>query len=203
MNMKYELAQEMKRLKEWLANKKKGLTLSVGFLMGAMLFFIYKEDFVASRFMKLEEELKLMQQIELDANLFLPYLLKIRTEQLLILYLISRINQKTIAEHFFRFLAGLLFGVFQTIAIYRYGLKGILLTVLLMFPQIFFYYAVFQIFFHNSSKNGTYYSWRGKLAKSFPQLMRYILAVCLFLCGVISECYVNTIILHKVSYLFA
>ena len=38
--MKYELAQEMKRLKEWLANKKKGLTLSVGFLMGAMLFLV-------------------------------------------------------------------------------------------------------------------------------------------------------------------
>lgn len=99
-------------------------------------------------------------------------------------------------------------GIMMFTSIYQYGLKGLLLSVMLLVPQGLFYFMVFLLLFYKywpGNKN-EYHNYNtiteNKLHNKFTKIKKIIIIFVLWMIGILSEVYINPEIIKKISVLF-
>lgn len=99
-------------------------------------------------------------------------------------------------------------GVMMFTLVYQYGLKGLLLSVVLLFPHAIFFFAVFLLLFHRywEGDEKAYHNC-GVITESrshnkFTKVKKAIVILVLWFTGILSEIYINPEIIKKISLLF-
>ncbi|MCM1184043.1 MAG: hypothetical protein NC337_11785 [Roseburia sp.] len=103
---------------------------------------------------------------------------------------------------------GFEFALLVFTAVYQYGVSGLLLSVLLFFPHGIFYALMLLLVFNKAWRadrgrnRGNPVRTRGGLAVRLTGLRNFLIALMIFLLGVLSETYVNPEILKRFALFF-
>lgn len=178
-----------------------------GFVLGALIMNLWKTAFVRDMDILGTASLSRLKYMEVDNGALLGYVLKERLSVLAGLGLLSATGIGNIAVALYASWMGLTAGLFLSVSVIRYGLKGILLVIAGIMPQCLVLVPAYLMFmgwccsftFHHwnfgqtSNTGGRYY------IKKAAQLLVVIGVVII---GSIIESYVNPILLTSVLKIF-
>lgn len=168
------------------------LSLPNVYMLSLVITFIYlltrKSELLMQTNLFDEASLKLLKEQTTGSNTLFFYALKERLIVVLSLFLMSTTNLSNLYVQMNVILAGAGCGFLMSVALLRYGLKGLLLLVGGMFPHYLIYGPAFCLVLQ-LTRNKRYMN-----GKFFAQLGAVILVV---ITGCLLECYVNPGVVAK------
>lgn len=158
--------------------------LVVGFLIGVIYENIVTKNQVVTTEIFLKSNLQRYLQTEVIAEKYIWYVIKEKVFLLLIICILSCVKWKKAFVVLSLVLIGFFAGVFCVAAVLQLGIKGILICIAGMFPQMLFYgFMCGMLFVH----------WFRFPERQWNRAKTIFLAV-LFILGILLEIYVNPII---------
>lgn len=158
--------------------------LVVGFFIGVICENVITKKQVVTTEIFLKSNLQRYLQTDVIAEKFFWYVLKERVIFLLIVCILSCVKWKKIFVTMCLVLIGFFAGTFCVSAVLQLGMKGILLCVAGMFPQMLFYGFMYGMLFVHWFR--------------FPERQwnrtKMLFVIILFVIGIFLEVYVNPII---------
>lgn len=120
-----------------------------GFLFGIFfMYFVRKTLIFGTGFLE-EDLLYQMKYLELDENSFFVYVLKKRFSLFFFIVLFATTYVGIFAIYCALIGSGFAFGILLSGVFFRYGVKGILLILIALFPQYIFYIPAFWMLFYH------------------------------------------------------
>lgn len=157
----------------------------LGFFAGILYANIVSREIFSTSGIFSEYFLSQYPSIEIIPEEYIFYILQIRVTPLVFLVLLGQTKIRKAVMSLFLFWLGFSGGILIVSAIFRLGMKGILLFIIGMMPQFLFYilgYAVVIWYFY------TYPMSRWSYSKT-------IFLCCMMLLGIAAEVYVNPILM--------
>lgn len=158
--------------------------LVVGFLVGVIYENVITKNQVVTTEIFLKSNLQRYLQTDVIAEKYFWYVIKERVVFLLIICILSCVKWKKIFVTICLILTGFFTGTFCVAAVLQLGMKGILLCVAGMFPQMLFYGFLYGMLFVHWFR--------------FPERQwnrtKMLFVIILFVIGILLEVYVNPII---------
>lgn len=158
--------------------------LVVGFLIGVIYENVITKNQVVTTEIFLKSNLQRYLQTDVIAEKYFWYVIKQRVVFLLIICILSCVKWKKIFVTICLILTGFFTGTFCVAAVLQLGMKGILLCVAGMFPQMLFYGFLYGMLFVHWFR--------------FPERQwnrtKMLFVIILFVIGILLEVYVNPII---------
>ncbi len=158
--------------------------LVVGFLIGVIYENVITKNQVVTTEIFLKSNLQRYLQTDVIAEKYFWYVIKERVVFLLIICILSCVKWKKIFVTICLILTGFFTGTFCVAAVLQLGMKGILLCVAGMFPQMLFYGFLYGMLFVHWFR--------------FPERQwnrtKMLFVIILFVIGILLEVYVNPII---------
>lgn len=131
--------------------------------------------------------------LQIDKSEFLFYLAEIRIIPVMILMFFAALNMKKTGAILFVIWFGFLTGVLFVTSIMQLGIRGILISLLAMLPQLVFYMFSYSVVLW------TLYAWP-RVNWNLTKIVFVVILICM---GILTEVYVNPVILKWcVKYLF-
>lgn len=122
------------------------------------------------------------------------------------LILLDLLVQKSIFEKILGVLFSFMFGIFITASISNFGLKGILLVGILLFPQWIFYVGAFLLFLQGAKRREQrtilHYATDSRRKNVLMLIAFYVIFVLVIVAGSLTETYINPLILKKILKIF-
>lgn len=179
------------------------LVFFTGFCLG-MMFFLWKKTYITDKSGFLGQEVFVqLVRIQLEQYELIKYIVRNRGIQFCILILAAcnrRINR---IVNILLTYGGFLTAIFMLTLAYRYGVKGIFLWLLMIFPHGIFYLILFCILFHKKEDDDTKYyhksNWikEKRYYKVLTEIVKWIVIIMLFVMGVVAECYICPILVTR------
>lgn len=141
------------------------------------------------------------------AGLF-EYVAGVRLGQLLLMSICAVSAMGSLLSYAILGWSGFELGIMMFTLVYQYGLKGLLLSVLLLLPHWIFFFAVFLLLFNRYwSGDKTAYHKYGSITEKglhnkLNKIKKIILILLLWLVGILSEVYINPEIIKKIALFF-
>lgn len=141
------------------------------------------------------------------AGLF-EYVTGVRLGQLLLMFICVTSTMRVLFSYAILGWAGFELGIMMFTLVYQYGLKGLLLSVLLLIPHWLFFFAVFLLLFNRywSGDKTAYHNYgtitENGLQNKFTKVKRIAVILLLWLVGILSEVYINPEIIKKIALFF-
>lgn len=182
-----------------------------GFILGTLAMNIWKADFMSDMELLGAASISRLKYLKVDNGALLVYVLKERLGVLAVLGLLAATGVGGIAAALYAAWMGMTAGLFLSVSVIRYGLKGILLILAGILPQCLLLIPAYLMFmswcfgdgrklYHLRkdygqllNKGGGYYA--GKL-------IRLLVIIGVVIIGSIIESYVNPILLNMVLKIF-
>lgn len=155
-----------------------------GFLGGILYTNLISKDYVAVLGIFNDYFLNQYVQIDIADGSYLWYLIKIRITPLVCIILLGATRIRKLAVVVFLIWTGFLCGMIFTSATLKMGVKGILLCLVALLPQMVFYMAGYVILLM-----GVYYY--PKINWNIQKTIAVMLAICM---GIALECYMNPVL---------
>lgn len=187
------------------------LVFLTGFCLGMVFFYLSGVKLIGEECLPsalLMENISRLHDFDFNSAGLLEYVSDIRIGQLILLLICA----SGIAKRFFAYIilgwGGFEIGIVMFTLLYQYGLKGLLLSVMLLFPHWIIFFTVFWIIFFNGIEGsiincnnpcgitGRY------MYNRMAKLKRIFLIVFLWGIGILSEVYINTEIIKKLALFF-
>lgn len=163
------------------------LLFVIGFVLGIFLVQFNETKFVKTGGLFSYEWINEFLYLNIDTNKFFYYCLRHRLSILLILFLICFCIASYVLFGTITFAGGICTGIWLSQATLQLGIKGPLIFLGMLFPQIVCYFPGYLLFINLVSR-----------IRQHKRIMVIILCiVILFTIGIYLETYVNPIILHK------
>jgi len=170
------------------------LTLFILSIMFAMIFcVIYKSEFLLQTDVLARDSLSLVKTYGGDKGSLFLYVLNERIWMIPLLFLLSTTYLCGATVYAVIVWYGISLGMVWSVALLRYGMKGIWFLIFSGFPQYIFYIPALLIALKLSCKIRI-------PDKRF--LVQFLVLECLVVMGVFFEAFVNTIFIHKIIKLF-
>ena len=160
------------------------LIYMTGFLCGILYMNLVLKQDQSSMGIFSEYFLRQSTEARIDRYSYLWYLIKLRILPAAGLGLMGLTGIRRIGTVLFLIWTGFLFGMIFTAALWNLGIKGILLCVVSLIPQILFYVVGYGILLSDL----LFYT---KNRWNFQKTITVFLAICI---GVAVECYMNTVL---------
>ncbi len=125
------------------------------------------------------------EKLQIDKSEFLLYLIKIRIKPLLVLLMLMVLDFRKTGTILVIAWFGFLTGVLSVTAVMQLGIKGILLCFIAILPQVLFYTFAYIVLFWSI------FAW----PKVHWDLPKILFVVLMFGLGILTEVYVNPIVL--------
>lgn len=179
-----------------------GLVL-VGFVVGLVLMHVGQKVLLENTGLLSEYTLYEMKYSEIDSNAFFWYVMRKRVGEAFVLALLSTTWLGMVAALSCAAWIGVSFGMLLMAAMIRYGMKGIVLIVVGVFPQIVVYLpAVFWllkwsfefcsiIYFPSKISSGLHFDEAGKNYIMRKKAVQFLSLVVVVIIGCVLESYVN------------
>ncbi len=174
-------------MKKYKKNKNQLLilVLAVGFLLGIIYENInFRQRIVPDELFN-KGNLQRYLQTNIITEKYIWYVVKERVVSLILLCLFSCIKWKKAFVLSCLFLAGFFFGIFSAASVIQLGIKGILLCLSGLFPQIICYLISYSILF---------VYWYKYPARNWNKA-KTLFVITAFLFGIIFETYLNPIVM--------
>ncbi|MDO4311689.1 MAG: stage II sporulation protein M [Eubacteriales bacterium] len=155
-----------------------------GFLGGILYTNLVSKDYVAALGIFNDYFLNQYIQTDIADGSYLWYLIKVRLTPLLCIMFLGATRVRKLTVVVFLIWTGFLCGMIFTSATLKMGVKGIVLCLAALLPQMIFYvigYAILLI--------GVYYY--PKIGWNFQKTIAVLLAICI---GIALECYMNPVL---------
>lgn len=155
-----------------------------------------------------------VREIDIHKNGVIQYIFCVRIKQLLMLILCASSFITPIIMYLIAGYLGFGFGIVLLSALYKYGIKGIFLGAMMFFPHGIFYLLIFLIIFYKIDKDGARYYKKDtckecirsnnrtifkRIAFNVGDMVLIVMLQCL---GILSEAYISTWIVEKISIFF-
>lgn len=158
--------------------------LVVGFLIGVIYENVISKNQVVTTEIFLKSNLQRFLQTDVIAEKYFWYVIKDRVIFLILLCILSCVRWKKIYVTLCLSLIGYFTGIFCVSAVLQLGIKGILLCIAGMFPQMIFYGFVYGMLFVH---------WFCFPEKQWNRT-KMLFVIIMFAVGIILEIYVNPVI---------
>ena len=204
----------MIRYKRNIMHNRKVVAFIAGVCAG-ILFFAYEHIYITDYGNILGvQRISVLREIDIQNNGVVQYIFCIRIKQLLLLVLCASSIMAPVFMYLVAGYFGFGFGIVILSLLYQYGIKGIFLGVMLFFPHGIFYLLIFLITFYKIDKNGKEYYQKDTCENCIKRSNRTIfkqmvfgigdllIIVMLLGMGILSEVYISTAIVRKLSLLF-
>ena len=202
--------REIERYRDGSENimvRSRVLVFMTGFCLG-MIFFLWKKRYIVEESGILGQELFLqLTRINLEQYELLKYIVKCRGMQVCILILAACSRRINLMISMLLTYGGFAAAIFMLTSVYHFDMKGIVLCLLMLFPHGIFYLIFLCILFHKKESDDTkyYHKSRGIREKGFYKVLteaiKWVVIIILFIVGVMTECYINPILVTKFAML--
>lgn len=183
----------------------------MGFVFGIVVLNFASHFFMDSTGLLDEYTLGRIKYLEINKENYFIYILKKRVSTLWALVFFSSAFWGIVVIYGYIFWMGSAMGIILSAAIVRYGIKGILLIIVGVFPQIFIYvpltvvcfyfcYNVWETFYSSNVKEFQYGLRRKQRVAKW--LVQFLILNVVVIMGGIIESYVNPIFVTKVLSIF-
>lgn len=187
------------------------LVFLTGFCLGMVFFYLagitlMGEEYFPSAF-STDHIAKLRDFNFYAAGLF-EYVTTKRMGQLMFILICATSFMRRIFSYAILGWGGFEIGIVMFSFVYQYGIKGLLLSVLLLFPHGIFFLASFLLLFDKSwiDDKKTYHNYseimENGLHNRFTKLKKIVIVLLLWGLGILSEVYINPEIVKKAALFF-
>lgn len=178
-----------------------------GMLLGTMIMMIGKENLLDKTGLLGEEVLYHMKYMTIDTKALFWYVLGSRLKDVAVLAILATTYLGLVVICARVLLYGAATGIFFTVSVMRYGIKGILLILTGIFPQYLLYVPAIlwlllwceqvcrDIYFEKSALIAA----KSEIVKKILQLLAIVIVVII---GCFLESYVNPVLLEKLLKIF-
>lgn len=184
------------------------LVFLTGFCVGMVFFYLTGGQNASAGSLLDREHLMLMQDFEVNRPGLFEYVMGLRFRQLLFGVICALSSIGGLMAYSIMGWFGFEFGLIIFTLVYQYGIKGILLTVCMFFPQGIFYGILFLVLFrkcwtgdkkccHNEATIK-----KEQQREKLDKIKTLVLTLLMFIIGILCEVYMNPEILRKIVLLF-
>lgn len=169
----------------------------IGFFAGIALLILGRSWFLGSGDMMGADKTHYIGCLDIHKNRLFFYVLGLRLRTLILMLLLSATPLGRFVRYGYTAWYGLSFGMILTAAYAVYGVKGLWLVCICLFPQILFYIPAFMLLYRTSGRIYEQYACGyGEMSRQ-QLLMNVGVILLLGLLGCLTEGYVNSVIVMK------
>ena len=173
-------------LKKWNLSRTFAVLFMIGFLVGIVYTNLFAKSYVLSMGIFSDLFLKRFSEMDFVMEEFILYIVKIRVVPVLFLIILGCTKYKKISASFCLLWTGFSFGLIMTTAVFKLNIKGILLCIIGLCPHFICYAAAYvMLLIYLFEYPGV--RWNHSKTISF---------VLFILLGIITECYINPIMMN-------
>lgn len=181
---------------------KEQWAILVAFLMGCVLTNLLGKDLVTTYGILNDYFLGQYSYHAIDGKRLLSHIMFERSKAAFTIFLLGRVMPGRLFSLFVKSVAAATSGFLITVAIINLGMRGIPICICGLFPQWLFYFAV--LFYYADCRKEATISWKGsgQTGDISGYLLRGAIMLLGMALGMVTECYVNPILLTYVLKIF-
>lgn len=167
----------------------------IAFFLGCILTNFWGRDLLATYGILNDYFLSQYSYYPRDSNRLLCHILFERGKAAFAIFLLGRVMQGKVFSLLMKSVASALLGFLLTASVISLGIRGIPICMCGLFPQWVFYVAV--LFYYANCRKDAEIVWEGGryAGNTYRHLVRSILLFLGMMLGIVTECYVNPILL--------
>lgn len=187
------------------------LVFLTGFCLGMVFFYLSGARLVGGQYIPAalsSEQIARLHDFDFNAAGLFEFIMCKRLGQLFLLLICATSILRGVFSYAMLGWGGFELGVMMFTLVYQYGLKGLLLSLLLLVPHGIFFVGVFLLLFQkiwlgdkNALHNDTAIT-ENRFHNQFTKVRKAIVILALWLAGILSEIYINPEIIKKIAILF-
>lgn len=184
------------------------LVFLTGFCVGMVFFYLTGGQNAGAGGLLDGEHLAMLQDFEVNRLGLFEYVMGVRLRQFLFCVICALSSVGGLMAYSVMGWCGFEIGLLIFTLVYQYGMKGILLTFSMFFPQGIFYCILFLLIFRKywtSDKKCCHKEMTVKRERNRQRMDRIktvVLGLLMFCAGILCEVYINPEIMRKITLLF-
>lgn len=182
--------------------EKEQWVVLLAFLLGCVLTGFMGKDMLVTYGILNEYFLNHYSYHAIDGNRLFCYILMERSKMAVAVFLFGRVLKGTLFSMLAKSIAAAEVGFLLTTAVINLGVSGIFICLAAMFPHWLFYFSVLFYYANVKKKESAGWIKSGYMSDAGSYFMRGIILLGGMTMGVITECYVNPLVLVYVLKFF-